>query len=102
LASRATSATRPSNFREAVEQAIRNLPVAGPKVDSVNWTSDANARVMMDQFPMDQMPPFAAAKLMSDLKSGIQNATPTFKITVPLKVDLCDAASGQVMKSITE
>ncbi len=96
------AAPSPTNFRQAVEQAIRNLPIAGPKVDSVTWASDDNARVLMDNFPMDQMPPFAEAKLIADLKSGVQNAKASYKVTTPIRIDLCDAASGHVMQSVTE
>lgn len=101
-ASAPAAASTPTNFREAVEQAIRSLPIAGPKVNSVQWTSNDNARVMMDNFPMDQMPPFAAAKLLADIKSGIQTAKTTYKVSNPVKIDLCDATSGHVMKSVTE
>jgi tetratricopeptide (TPR) repeat protein len=93
---------RPATFRAAVEQVMRDLPVAGDKVQSVQWSSDSQARVLMDNFPMDQMPPFATTKFISDLKSGVDQAKTTFKITAPVKIDLCDAATGRVMRSVTD
>jgi hypothetical protein len=57
---------------------------------------------MMDNFPMDQMPPFAATKFIADLKTGIDQAKTSFKIVAPVKIDLCDAATGRVMQSVTE
>jgi len=95
-------AAPPTTFRAAVEQSVRDLPVAGDKVKSVEWSSDSEARVMMDNFPMDQMPPFAATKFITDLKAGIEQAKTSFKITAPVKVDLCDAATGRVMRSVTD
>jgi tetratricopeptide (TPR) repeat protein len=59
-----------SGFKGAMERMLRDLPIAGPKVASVQWSSATRARVLMDNFPMDQMPPFAAARFMSDLKTG--------------------------------
>jgi hypothetical protein len=56
----------------------------------------------MNNFPMDQMPPFAAAKFTADLKAGIDRAKGTYKIATPVEIDLCDAASGRVMQSVTE
>jgi tetratricopeptide (TPR) repeat protein len=97
-----TVAANPGSFKDAMEQMLRDLPVAGPKVTSVQWSSATRARVLMDNFPMDQMPPFAAAKFMSDLKSGIGNVKSAHDVRAPVEIDICDAASGRVMQSVTE
>jgi hypothetical protein len=81
---------------------LRGLPIAGPKVQSVQWPAEQKARVLMDNFPMDQMPPFATAKFLSDLKSGIDQVKQTHKVNGAVEVDICDAASGRVMQSVTE
>ncbi|MBV8054937.1 MAG: tetratricopeptide repeat protein [Deltaproteobacteria bacterium] len=91
-----------SSFKGAMERMLRDLPIAGPKVASVQWPSATRARVLMDNFPMDQMPPFAAAKFMSDLKSGIGNVKSAHDVRAPVEIDICDAASGRVMQSVTE
>jgi tetratricopeptide (TPR) repeat protein len=98
----AAPAASSGNFQDAMEQMLRGLPIAGPKVVSVQWPSATNARVLMDNFPMDQMPPFAAAKFLGDLKSGIDSVKTSHKVTTPVQVDICDSASGRVMQSITE
>jgi tetratricopeptide (TPR) repeat protein len=92
----------PSSFKGAMERMLRDLPIAGPKVASVQWPSATRARVLMDNFPMDQMPPFAAAKFMSDLKSGIGDVKSAHNVHAPVEIDICDAASGRVMQSVTE
>jgi hypothetical protein len=51
---------------------------------------------------MDQMPPFATAKFLADLKAGVDRAKGTYKVVAPVEIDLCDAASGRVMQSVTE
>lgn len=94
--------TNASSFEGAMERMLRDLPIAGPKVTSVQWASATRARVLMDNFPMDQMPPFAAAKFMSDLKTGIGDIKSAHKMRAPVEIDICDAASGRVMQSVTE
>ena len=91
-----------SSFKDAMERMLRDLPIAGPKVASVEWPSATRARVLMDNFPMEQMPPFAAAKFMSDLKSGIGDVKSAYDVRSPVEIDICDAASGRVMQSVTE
>ncbi len=89
-------------FQGAMEQMLRNLPIAGPKVQSLQWPSPTKTLVLMDNFPMDQMPPFAANKFMTDLKAGIDQVKGAHKIGGPVEVDICDAASGRVMQAVTE
>ena len=92
----------PTNFHEAVEQLVRGLPVAGTKVQSVTWVSPLKAEVMMQDFPMQAMPPFARLKLLQQLSSGLKTAKTSFKVTQPVQVDLDDAATGRPMKSVVE
>ena len=89
-------------FQGGMEQMLRDLPIAGPKVQSVQWPSAEKARVLMDNFPMDQMPPFAANKFLTDLKAGIDQVKSAHKVSGTVEVDICDAASGRVMQSVTE
>lgn len=91
-----------STFQGEIEQVVRRLPIAGPKVGSVQWPDKTTAKVMMDNFPMDQMPPFAKQKFMTDLKSGIDSAKKDYKVSGPVKVDLVDSQSGRVMETVTE
>ncbi len=98
----ASSSSPPGSFHGAIEQMVRGLPIAGPKVGSVQWASDTRARVMFDNFPMDQMPPFAKDKFMSDLKAGIDSAKKSHNVSAPVEVDLVDGTTGNVMQSVTE
>ena len=73
-----------NTFKGALEQMLRDLPIAGPKVQSVRWTSATSARVMMDNFPMEQMPTFAATKFITDLSAGIDQVKTAHKISAPV------------------
>ena len=89
-------------FHDAVAGMMRNLPVAGPKVSAVQWPSTMRARVMMDNFPMDAMPPFARDKFIADIKSGLESAKSAHKIAGTVTVDIADAQSGRVMESVSQ
>jgi cytochrome c-type biogenesis protein CcmH/NrfG len=89
-------------FQQSMEQMLRGLPIAGPKVASLQWPSPTKTRVLMDNFPMDQMPPFAANKFMTDLKAGIDQVKTAHQVSGQVEVDICDAASGRVMQTVTE
>src|SRR5580692_3971381 len=90
------------DFHDAVENMVRGLPIAGPKVTTVEWPDKLKAKVFMDSFPMDQMPPFAKAKFLTDLKTGIDTAKKDNKISSPVEVNIVDGASGNVMETITQ
>lgn len=81
---------------------MRNLPVAGPKVASVQWPSTMRAKVMMDNFPMNAMPPFARDKFIADIKSGLESAKSVHKVAGTVTVDIADALSGRVMQSVSQ
>ncbi|MBF6567941.1 MAG: tetratricopeptide repeat protein [Candidatus Binataceae bacterium] len=90
-----------TTFAAAVEQAVRNLPIAGDKVASVQWPSSTHARIAMQNFPMNAMPPFARDKFLSDLKSGVRNAMGQYHVGGPVQIDLTDAGSGAAMQAVT-
>ncbi len=90
------------DFHGAIEQMVRGLPIAGPKVGSVEWPDKLKARVLMDNFPMDEMPPFAKTKFLTDLKAGIDSAKKDNNISSPVELNIVDGASGRVMETITQ
>lgn len=90
------------DFHGAFEQMVRGLPTAGPKVGSVQWPDKLKARVVMDDFPMDQMPPPAKKMFLADVKAKIDAAKKDNNISSPVEVDIVDSASGRVMETITQ
>jgi tetratricopeptide (TPR) repeat protein len=89
-------------FQDAVGAMMRKLPVAGPKVAAVQWPSTMRAKVMMDNFPMDAMPPFARDKFIADIKSGLESAKTAHQVAGTVTVDIADAQSGRVMESVSQ
>ncbi len=89
------------DFHGAIEQMVKGLPIAGPKVGYVQWPGQLKGRVLMDNFPMDDMPPFAKNKFETDLKSGIDTAKQDNSISSPVELDIVDSATGRIMDTIT-
>jgi tetratricopeptide (TPR) repeat protein len=98
----ATPPKSEDDFHDAVETMVRGLPIAGPKVTTVEWPDKLKAKVFMDHFPMDEMPPFAKTKFLTDLKAGIDSAKKDNNVSSPVEVNIVDGASGHVMETITE
>ena len=96
-------ASAPVNtFEGAIENMLRGIRFMGPKVASVEWPSKDKAIVLLDQFPMDQMPPFAKQKFLSDLRSGIDKAKADYKVSGSVEIDLADSATGKTMETVKE
>jgi tetratricopeptide (TPR) repeat protein len=96
------SAAAANSFQGQIESVVRGLPFAGPKVQSVRWDSKNKATVLMNDFPMDAMPPFARQKFLGDLGSGIEDAKKTYHFDGPFELQIADAATGQVMDTVTK
>lgn len=92
----------PSDFHGAVDQMMRGLPIAGAKVQSLQWSAPMKATVLMDNFPMDSMPPFMRAKFLDHIKAGLQDAKRTHNVSATVELDIADAASGRVMDSVSQ
>jgi len=95
-------ASAASGFHSSFEDMMRNIPFAGPKISEINWMDNNKATVMMDHFPMDQMPPFAKDKFLGDLKAGIDSAKAANHVTSKVQVDIVDSQTGRIMQSVTQ
>lgn len=98
----AAGAASSGTFQDAVASMMRHLPVAGRKVASVQWPSKMRAKVMMNDFPMEAMPPFMRAKFNDDIKAGLESAKAAHKVTGTVTVDIADSQTGHVMDSVSE
>jgi len=98
----APAASAKGTFHSSFEEMLRSIPFAGPKVSSVEWPADYKAKVLMDHFPMEAMPPFAKDKFLSDLKSGIDSAKAAHQVSSKVEVDIVDGQSGRVMQTVVQ
>lgn len=90
------------DMRSDVEAIFRMHPIAGPKLDRIDWASDDRARVLLREFPMDGMPPMVRTKFTDRIRSGVRDSKTRHQSAAPITIELVDAGSGRVMETITE
>lgn len=89
-------------YRPGVEAVFRSHPIVGAKLDRIDWTDDQKLTVVLREFPMDQMPPFAREKFTDRIKTGLRENKAKHGITGSVTVELVDVASGRVMDTVSE
>ncbi len=89
-------------LRIDVEAVFRSHPIAGSRIDRIDWPNDAAVRVVLREFPMDGMPAPVRETFVSRLRSGVRAGKRSHQSTAPLTVELVDATSGRVMETFTE
>ncbi len=98
----AASAPASDTFQGGIDAVFRQHPIIGPKVDHIEWSGADAARVYLNDFPMDQMPPEMATMFADRMKAKIKEQKDAHQVTQPTHFDLVDNASGKVMSTITE
>lgn len=93
----ATSApTNPQKLSPAmlVEEQLRSHPILGPKLGTIRWENAHQVKIELKNFPVEQMPPFARARLESRFKENLA--------ALPEKTDLIfvDAESSKELLRI--
>jgi tetratricopeptide (TPR) repeat protein len=51
----------------AIDSFFRNHQILGPKVEKISWKDQSTVEIVLNQFPMEQMPPFAKEKLKKSI-----------------------------------
>ncbi len=96
----AQAAAPADSFTGAVEQLFRGHRIAGPKVVAIEWPEPTHARVMMAGFPMDQMPEVMKIGYLGKMSTGVKAAQDRFEVDGPVKVDLVDQPTGNIMATV--
>ena len=78
----------------AVSDFFSNHPIIGPKLRGVSWPTLTRAKVLVADFPVEQMPPFAKEKFLSNVRSSL--AILPERITVALH----DAVSDRELLTV--
>jgi tetratricopeptide (TPR) repeat protein len=90
-----------SPFQAAVEAAFRAHPIMGPRIVRFEWSAPATGRALVQNFPMDGMPPAVREKFAAHLAEQLRTATHDHGVQGPVRVEIADAASGVVMAAVT-
>jgi cytochrome c-type biogenesis protein CcmH/NrfG len=86
----------------AVEAIFRAHPIAGSRIDRIDWSGDERARVLLREFPMNGMPPMVRQKFIDRIRSGLRQAKSDHQVTAAVTVELVDVESGTVMETVVE
>ncbi|MGD9763025.1 MAG: tetratricopeptide repeat protein [Candidatus Binatia bacterium] len=90
------------DLRTDVEAVFRAHPIAGPRVDRIEWPSATSLRVVLREFPMQGMPQPVRETFVRRIRSGLSESKARHHVDDALRVEIVDAGSGAVMEVITE
>ena len=87
-------------FQSEVEKAFRGHQIMGPRIVRIDWTAPGTGRVVVQNFPMAGMPDEVKKKFTSRLSDALRDAAKANPPGGDVKVDIADAASGEVMATV--
>src|SRR5262249_55990735 len=89
-----------SPFQRAVEEAFRAHQIMGPRIVGFTWSAPGTGKVMVANFPMSGMPDAVKQKFTTRLSDALRDAAKANDPGGAVKVDIADAASGEVMATV--
>ena len=96
----ATAAAATNPFQQAIESAFRAHQIMGPRITRFEWTGPGSGRVLVQNFPMAGMPDEVKRKFTTRLADQLRDAAATNPPGGPVRIEIADAASGDVMATI--
>ena len=94
-------ATPRSPFQAAVEKAFRSAPIMGERIVRFEWSGPGTARALVQDFPMDAMPPAVRDKFATRLAEDVRAAAGANAPGGPVTIEIADAAAGTVMTTVS-
>ena len=73
----------------------------GPRIVGFEWTAPGTGRVLVQNFPMDGMPPAVREKFTGRLGGELRSAAEAHPVDGAVRVEIADVASGSVMATVT-
>ncbi len=89
-------------FQQTIERFFRTHEIVGPKVAAIDWPGPTSARVVVRDFPMSAMPPFARTKFTARIRDALREAKSANSVSGVAVVEIVDGASDTVMERVTE
>lgn len=90
------------SFQADAEAIFREHPIVGAKLQRIEWSGPESAKVYLNGFPVDQMPPDMLNMFNDRMKTRIKEKKDAHHMAQTARFELVDAASGKVMDTITE
>jgi cytochrome c-type biogenesis protein CcmH/NrfG len=95
-----TGAPTRTPFQTDVEKAFRAHQIMGPRIVRFEWTTPGTGRVVVQNFPMSAMPDDVKQRFTGKLADALRDAAKANPPGDPVKVDIADAGSGDVMATV--
>ena len=95
-----TQAAARTPFQTDVEKAFRGHQIMGPRIVRFEWSTPGSGRVLVQNFPMSAMPDDVRQKFTGRLADVLRDAAKVHPPGNPVKVDIADASSGDVMATV--
>lgn len=87
-------------FQHAVEQLFHSHDIMGSKVARIEWSAPAGAKVYLQNFPIQGMPPDVRNRFLAKLRIQIGLAKKNNNIDDSVIVELIDAETRSVMETL--
>ncbi|MCB0358723.1 MAG: tetratricopeptide repeat protein [Bdellovibrionales bacterium] len=91
----APSPTATESPAEAVQAFFRSHPIVGPKVRGVRWDDAQTAVVLVEQFPVEQMPDMVRERFLGRIREFLGT------LQEPVRVELRDAETESLLLSVS-
>jgi Flp pilus assembly protein TadD len=89
-------------YQQTIERFFRTHEIVGPKVAAIEWPAPTSARVVVRDFPMSAMPPFARTKFTTRIRDALREAKSANGVSGAVVVEIVDGGSGTVMEQVSE
>ncbi len=93
-----TNAT--SEFQKAADELLTSQPIFGQRIARIDWTGPSAARVLVSDFPMEQMPEVMRNKFKANLNGALSSLAADHGVGSPISVELVDATTGRVLERL--
>lgn len=90
-----------SSFQQAVEKLFRSHDIMGPRINRIEWTSPATARVFLQNFPMAGMPAEVRERFLGKLRTQVNDAKAANNLRNTVTIELFDADTNQPMDTLS-
>jgi Flp pilus assembly protein TadD len=89
-------------FKAGVESIFRTHQIVGSKIDRIEWPDEHTIEVVLREFPMEAMPPFARDKFTERITTELRENKSRYGVAQVVTVKLVDSASRRVMDTVAE
>jgi len=99
-AAAAPTASGPLTFQTDTERLFRENSVLAPKLQRIEWTTPVTVRVLVADFPMDQMGDAMRAMFVERMQGRLREKKAAHGVTEPARIEFVDAPSGRVLAAV--